>query len=148
MENGGMSEHCLFVNPCAQSRNTLIVTLVRDTADSCKHRSDTLGTLWHKSQMHRLAGIHTAFQNNTIKPFSLFASTCLNMEHSLNINSGYIKAVLCSTTLLCLCCLECSRIRCDKTGQQARGVPRAHWTQHHRLSPSVTPPTPHFFLSP
>lgn len=37
---------------CAQSRNTLIGTLVRDTADSCKHRSDTLGTLRHKVHMH------------------------------------------------------------------------------------------------
>lgn len=46
-EQRHVGTQCLFVNPCAQSRNTLIGSLVRDTADSCKHRSDTLGTLRH-----------------------------------------------------------------------------------------------------
>lgn len=51
-EQRHVGTQCLFVNPCAQSRNTLIGSLVRDTADSCKHRSDTLGTLRHKVHMH------------------------------------------------------------------------------------------------
>lgn len=35
----------------------------------------------------------------------------------------------------------CSRTQCDRGGQRARGVPWAHWTQHHRLSPSINPCT-------
>lgn len=68
------------------------------------------------------------------------------MQLSLNINSGYIKAAL-RLTPLCdghppaPLLPGCSRTWCDRGGQRARGVPRAHWTQHHRLLPSVTPPS-------
>lgn len=105
-ERRHVGTQCLFVNPCTQSRNTLMETLVQDPTLSCKHRSDTLGTLRHKVQMRKLCvPTHTLiFESNTIKPFSgFFVGTCLNMERSLNINSGYIKAVLCSTSLLRLC---------------------------------------------
>lgn len=127
---------CVFVNLClcTQGRNTLIDTLVRDTADSCKHCSDTY--MQENVQACTRTHTHSPLQSNTIKPFSgcfffFPARTCLNMQLSLNINSGYIKAAL-RLTPLCdgrapaPLLPGCSRTWCDRGGQQARGVPRAH----------------------
>ena len=129
-----------FVNLCLyiQSRNTLIYALVWDTADSCKHQSNTHMLNSTKYKCTSLAPTHTythtPLTSNTIKPFSDFAWNGLNMEHSLNINSGYIKATVCSA-LLCDGCpvvvlglSGCSRTRCDRGGRGTRGVPRSHGT--------------------
>lgn len=147
---------CLFVNLClcTQSRNTLIDALVWGTADSCKHRFNTHAhTHFYKCTSLSPARTHTHILNpltrNTIKPFSDFAWTWLNMEHSLNINSGYIKAALCPTLLCCALlwwlscyCARAAWVQQDVVWQRTTGStwrPQGSWN----ITPStVSPPHP------
>lgn len=73
-------------------------TLVWDTADACKHTLThthlLLVSTTEQASLHTQT--HAPFKSNTIKPFSDFACTSLNMAYSLNINLGYIKAVVCA----------------------------------------------------
>lgn len=136
------------VNLCLYtwSRNTLIDTLVWNTADSCKQLSHT-HTHARASRKYKQYKAQTriALKSNIVKPFSGFAWGGLNAEYSLNINSGHIKAELCPAVwrLSCCCCVRAARVHQGAVWQRrTESTPRAspglleHNPIDHRLPPS------------